>query len=479
MSNILRPDGDVGQSGQWERVPADTYLWEVIEEIIPDDADYIWANNVSGSEYFEISLSDPSPAVKCDDASIKWRAKKLAGGKDVTIKCELRDGTIVLSSDSQILSSDWRDYLFHYSGITNWNNLRLRFIVESVGGTGAPPDPAISWTKAETGDYLPDWGRRCAIVIDNTNVDSDLSNFPVLVHATGGNYNGLPSEMFDADGSYPALEGGGDIRFSSDEAGSGESQPAEDAAYGREAVWDSDYEAVWHLAESGNPYKDATSNDKDSAAGTYPAQATGKIYKGQNFDDASYEYIDFGAFAEIKNVANITISCWYKRDAANDVATWGVSESDSSDCILVQVLAGTTCYPNMSKGGDSIYATFTIDNDTSWHYMVLRYNGGGAANADRLKMFYDGANQSLGFVGTIPATTASPTENFLVGHMLRGGADYSDSTKEEIRVSTITRTEAWCKAEYHNMNAPGTFCVEGTPESPAVTEYIPKVIMIT
>ena len=58
------------------------------------------------------------------------------------------------------------------------------------------------------------WGRLCAITIDKDEVDANLSNFTVVLSEAG-----LPSEMFDADGSHPALEGGGDIRFSSDEGG--------------------------------------------------------------------------------------------------------------------------------------------------------------------------------------------------------------------------------------------------------------------
>lgn len=47
-----------------------------------------------------------------------------------------------------------------------------------------------------------------------THPSSALSNFPVLCCVSN-----LPSDMLDADGVRPALEGGGDIRFSSDSAG--------------------------------------------------------------------------------------------------------------------------------------------------------------------------------------------------------------------------------------------------------------------
>ena len=56
-----------------------------------------------------------------------------------------------------------------------------------------------------------DWGRQCELEIDHTKLSGNVSNFPVLLTE-----DTLPLEMFDADGSYPAINGGGDIRFSSD-----------------------------------------------------------------------------------------------------------------------------------------------------------------------------------------------------------------------------------------------------------------------
>ena len=51
--------------------------------------------------------------------------------------------------------------------------------------------------------------RKCELVIQSSQVPASLTDFAVLLtEAT------LPSEMFDADGANPALNGGGDIKFS-------------------------------------------------------------------------------------------------------------------------------------------------------------------------------------------------------------------------------------------------------------------------
>jgi hypothetical protein len=177
------------------------------------------------------------------------------------------------------------------------------------------------------------WERKCAITIADTNVDGDLSNFTVVL-----NEDALPSEMFDADGSYPALEGGGDIRFSSDYDGAnqlpcdirafhidndpangyaniavkvpsilasggatiyvwynkaGESQPAAADTYGQYNAYDGDFIGVWPLIESGNgtagEFKDRTSNQINGQGGSgtgskVPTQEDGDVYKRQSFD---------------------------------------------------------------------------------------------------------------------------------------------------------------------------------------------------
>ena len=55
-------------------------------------------------------------------------------------------------------------------------------------------------------------------------------------------------------------------------------------------------------------------------------------------------------------------------------------------------------------------------NDT-WYYITIVFDGGGATNADRLKVYVNASEETLTFVGTIPATLPnfSTPRNFLVG----------------------------------------------------------------
>ena len=77
-------------------------------------------------------------------------------------------------------------------------------------------DDTITW--GDYPDLTEDVGehvRRCSLTIDADEIDSgDRENFTVILSPAI-----LPAEMLVESGEYAALEGGGDIRFSTDEAG--------------------------------------------------------------------------------------------------------------------------------------------------------------------------------------------------------------------------------------------------------------------
>ena len=199
--------------------------------------------------------------------------------------------------------------------------------------------------------------RKCELVIQASQVPANLTDFPVLLtEAT------LPSEMFDADSTYPALNGGGDIKFSSDQEGAtrlsceivtfttdnnpalgkaeiwvkvptvsssantsiwvwydkaGESQPAVNAEFGSESVWDANYVMVQHLNEDPSVAApqmiDATSNNNDGTSGgsmTSGDLVDAQIGKGLDFDGIN-DYLSVADSASLGLTSSITIESWF------------------------------------------------------------------------------------------------------------------------------------------------------------------------
>ena len=135
----LIPDGTVTQSGSWKRQDeVTTQLHLSLDETDPNDTDYVYHADVTGNEYFEVTLSDPSWASVGDgDVTIYWRGERLEGTNSTDIRCELRQGNTVIASDTQTFTDDPTTRSFtltapEKANITDWTNLRLRFVVESV-----------------------------------------------------------------------------------------------------------------------------------------------------------------------------------------------------------------------------------------------------------------------------------------------------------------------------------------------------------
>jgi len=370
----------------------------------------------------------------------------------------------------------------------------------------------VAFRNSSSGDL---GNRKCELVIQSSQVPANLTDFPLLLtEAT------LPLGMFNADGTNPALNGGGDIRFSSDAGGStrlsceivtfttdnnptkgtaeiwvkvpfvssssdtsiwvwydstGATQPAASAAYGSESVWDANYMGVWHLNETvtdeattGN-HSDATSNNND---GTQDGNddIAGKIGTAQDFDGT--DDVGMGAPASLEmGTADLTVSAWVK------ISTTPLQES----IIIAKGAAGSFDtgyhfrYDNLSGGefrfflGDGTRVTARSNNtlglhDNTWHLV--------AAVADRsadVTFYVDGSPAGTDDISSkdgIDITDA--TENFAIGCYGGGcgGPLEMIGGIDEARVSTTLRSADWITAEYNNQDTPSTFVIEGTPATP-------------
>jgi hypothetical protein len=130
------------------------------------------------------------------------------------------------------------------------------------------------------------WNRRCGLTTVHSQINADMTAFPIVL-----DHFCLPNEMLTLGGGNAAQSDGGDIRFLSDlaganqlpceivtftqdatpanavveiwvavdvltasdvtfyvwyNAGGGQTQPAANASFGSQSVWDSNYKGVWH-----------------------------------------------------------------------------------------------------------------------------------------------------------------------------------------------------------------------------------------
>ncbi len=316
--------------------------------------------------------------------------------------------------------------------------------------------------------FLTGYTKRKKITIDNTKVDADLTDFPVLVNLNE-----------DTDIGASALSTGYDIRFTSSDGETLLKYERQDFAiatgkatgnfwvkvpsvsssadteiyiyYGKADatdgadptnVWDSNYNVVFHMNDATtSTIADSTSNGRDGtkASANNPAEATGKIGKAQSWT-ADSQSIGFspGSFSD----NTFTIQLIAKR----------------TDDTVRQIVAGGTTTPTMYQpeiqseatndrlsgvaNRDNNYVNSSNDSFEQNIYYLIHYTVNGTAN----KLFINGANNGSFTAANNPAAWAA---TIYLGIARTGVANFRGII-DEFRISNVVRSDAWIKADYNS-----------------------------
>jgi len=363
------------------------------------------------------------------------------------------------------------------------------------------PPPPLAFAEVATS-----WNRKVEIVIQESKIDADLTNFPVLITK-----DNVPSEACDADGSYPAQNGGGDIRFTSDEAGnyqlpldivkfvtdnnptncdvemyvlvtsvtnlydtsiwmwynSGEAneQPAADSTFGSESVW-SGYAGAWNLNENSGTRYDQTGNDNDLTDNNTVLSTAGKTGTGADFERDNTEYLSKTDNSSLDITDDLSLSLWTKIESAPTTDTqfvfaskeestsarsWFFRYEDEAD-----VKKLTTYIAQDVNGNTDLYGRInqTLTPGT-WYNLAIGYD----ASAGSVEFYVNGS--SIGTVSSYPTSIANSTSAFVLGQVI--STQFMDGFIDQVRLVGTLHSDAWVRAQYENENSPGTFAIEGTP----------------
>jgi hypothetical protein len=307
--------------------------------------------------------------------------------------------------------------------------------------------------------------------------------------------------MFDADGTYPARADGGDIRFSSDQAGTIElplevyyflrdNNPANgkaeihvkvpavsssvntviyvwynnpsatgyarNAAYGSDNVWDSHFKFVAHLGAS---VDDSTSNAVSGTNyGTTDDSVTYIGVSSRKFVRSSSQYIDYLDTVKISGDVDITTE-FIGRISSSPALTWAFLGKDASSYYM-EILASDIVQFGIYIGSDwELIVSDAALSINTWAYFAATRT----ASDNTSRMLKDGVAQAS---TDTSSTIAVSTDHFMIGAEWEGTPDrYLDGYVEEVRVSDSVRANAWIQATYNSLQSAGTFASAGTPES--------------
>jgi len=356
------------------------------------------------------------------------------------------------------------------------------------------------------GAWLSGWDQRIKLTIDSSKIDSDLTNFPVLIHisSASGITDSDASRVFDeltsddnrkkiavttSDGQtqclveiekwddanekawlwvrVPSVSSSSDtelyLYYDADHPNN--TIYVADASGSMTDIWGTEYVMVHHLEETSGTHYDSTFRDNDSSVVSVTTQgsATGKIDGSDEF--AAGKYIDCGTDTSLDFAGAFTVSAWVKPDT---LINYGGIVSK-----VISGRTGTYSYMLVCHNDGTIGAwgssTWNFSTDAgitagNWYHLTWKLTGG------NIYYFVNGtAYGSDSF-----SCTDVPTHVLYIGSWYSVNTNYDfDGIIDEVRVSYTARSDAWIKASYYSEDdSLITFEDEVLPDEATVTNSV-------
>lgn len=181
---------------------------------------------------------------------------------------------------------------------------------------------------------------------------------------------------------------------------------------------------------------------------TLTTDRKGYANSAYSFVAASQQYIDFGVLP-LASLTSISISCWIKAASGKDLLIGRLSTNGAINTYgaYVERYSDNKIYIGVRNGSirDLGYSDPSVNN---WIHVVMVFNGSGATEGDRLKLYVN--NQNVGTfsgAGSVPTTVDNQNYSFIVGKYY--GSTYCNGSMDDIRVYNRALTTAEILALYN------------------------------
>jgi hypothetical protein len=244
-------------------------------------------------------------------------------------------------------------------------------------------------------------------------------------------------------------------------AGGGLSQPAAGAAFGSQSVWNSHYKAVFHYGTSASlVLTDSTSNGNTLTNSNSATPVASQIDGGVALASASSQSLYKDTAAVPTGNTPASMQCWLKMTNNSPsfqvLGGWGSGSSNqrfevywdkSANGFRFDISGGGRLYSWTWDGNLHQFAILsgadTAHTETYIDATVL--TAGGASGGT-----YNFQNTRLQ-IGQEPNVTPA------------SGSNYWNGSIDEFRISDIKLDAQWIVTEYNNQTAPTSFLVPGSP----------------
>ena len=216
-------------------------------------------------------------------------------------------------------------------------------------------------------------------------------------------------------------------------------------------VWDDNFVGVWHMSQDpsggADAVLDSTKNINHGTSGgsmTTGALVDGKTGKALDFD-GNNDVIDLDDKSDWNfGTSDVTLECFVygSLNASSDIMSrWGGSNPNYGFEWILGSTGSVSFYLGNNTAAFTSAPAGTVAANT-WYYMVINRSG------NNFKFYLDDVVKST---GTNSATmTSSPSTSLYF--MARGNQaiQYNEGKLDEVRISNISRSDAWIKANYHS-----------------------------
>jgi hypothetical protein len=194
----------------------------------------------------------------------------------------------------------------------------------------------------------------------------------------------------------------------------------------------------WEFDDCSDPGKDSSGYNNDATLIGNP-ECTGCAMRFDGIDD----YLDVPDDPSLDMTTKLTVALWMQQPVlATDkalAAKWDYKtqgcwalQTDNSDSDELRVFTATSLSDNGSGGNaKTANANMVAGN---WYHVAFVYDGDGATNADRLKVYVDGVEKTLSFAGTIPSSLQNSSASVKIGKF--GGilGRYFKGVMDDVRI---------------------------------------------
>jgi len=359
--------------------------------------------------------------------------------------------------------------------------------------------------------YDTDWDYRVEITVDNTQVDGDVSDFPVYVDLsdmpesffTNVDSAGADIRITRSDGTTECafeivaidtsaktgelhfkanfLSSSSDTSFKIYYGNAGASAYAVDATYGSNNVWTNGYICADHMQSTTGD--DSTGNAGSKTATGSPSTTAGKLSGNAVELSGLGQYMSFSDFAELAGMGAYSVSFWVNLDSdpsnTGFISHCSASFADRNIYVVSTSSQGLLVYASSDGTGlndGQIYEnSSSVLGTGSWQHVYIELILGGTETGaffldDVSQTFATKSEDGAGF----PAATRDGAGNLYIGCLFPGNREMNGKI-DEIRISDTARSNAWKSAEYTNQNTPTTFYTVGSEEAqPTADTFTPK-----